>query len=221
MLTDNDQSIVMKTTFLKSHGQNPLLATALLLLMTLGTDSHAGIRLEMTSSDIPAYSHFEAHLLHTDGEWVAIPFFRPPDCIRPDFNFLDFFDFAAFACSPPVPILTGFGIWSDDAIPLLEPPLHSSLQLTPGQTAPVWFVRLTELQAAIADGVMTIGELAALPSLLVGAADFFTEAIHPLDGGQQPMLSIVASGYLEDGRTFTYSAAEAAGLIRDVLIRFR
>jgi hypothetical protein len=39
--------------------------------------------------------------------------------------------------------------------------------------APVWFVRLPEIQAAVADGNLTIAEILAMPSLRKGFASQF------------------------------------------------
>jgi hypothetical protein len=49
----------------------------------------------------------------------------------------------------------------------------------------------------MADDVVTIGELSALSSLVVGSATSFREILHP---GNE--LTQVAWGTLEDGRTF-------------------
>ena len=54
---------------------------------------------------------FGANRYNEHGEWAAIPFYRPADCIPADFNLLDFFDPAAFACPSYV---SGFEIWKQD-----------------------------------------------------------------------------------------------------------
>ncbi len=92
---------------------------------------------------------------------------------------------------------------------------------------PILFVSWTELQTAIADGDLTVAELMGLPSLLVGAATFYTETLHPSNGpgggqgAQQTMTSIAASGFLEDGREFTYQATETKNTLRHVQIEFK
>ena len=68
---------------------------------------------------------------------------------------------------------------------------------------PTWFVAWPELEAATADGVLTITELSALPSLQVGKASFFLETIRngvpaQRGGGEE----VVATGMLLDGRSF-------------------
>jgi hypothetical protein len=68
---------------------------------------------------------------------------------------------------------------------------------------PTWFVAWPELEAAAADGVLTIAELAALPSLQIGEASSFLETIRnsvpaQRGGGEE----VVATGTLLDGRSF-------------------
>lgn len=191
---------------------------ALALVLAVAGGVQAAQRISQTSNDLPFYARFESGLIHTDGEWAAIAFYRPPTCVRSDFNMLDFFDGAAFGCNAtPEPFLTGFGIFRDGPF---APPIQSRLELTPGQTMPVWFVRWSELDAAIVDGSLTIGELAALPSLLVGEATFYSETLHPLQSAKQTMTNIVAFGDLEDERTFTYLATETHSRLRHVEIEF-
>ena len=71
---------------------------------------------------------------------------------------------------------------------------------------PIWFVPWTELQAAMDDRVLTIDELARLTSLAIGYATSFKETLHPFESAEQTMISIVASGFLEDGPEFAYQA---------------
>ncbi len=67
---------------------------------------------------------------------------------------------------------------------------------------PVWFVSWPVLQSAAADGVLTITELASLPTLVRGYADQFNETLHPYQGARNGHLEINASGVLSDGRSF-------------------
>ncbi len=176
-------------------------------------------RNSQTSNDVPFYARLERGLIHTDGEWAAIAFYRPPSCVRVDFNLLDFFDApAAFGCNAtPEPYLVGFGIYRGGPF---DPPIQSRLQLVRGQTMPVWFVKWSDLEDAIADNNLTIGELEGLGSLLKGEAAFYTETLHPSQAAQQTMTDIVAFGYLDDGGTFIYQATETHGTLRHVKIDF-
>ncbi len=140
---------------------------------------------------------FYARILEGD-EWTAIIFYRPTSCVPPDFNLLQFFDFEnAGNCGP---ITTdGFAILGNTPNPFGAP---MQLKLKGLGAVPIWFVRTDELGAAAADGVLTIGELAGLPSLVVGTAASYSEVLHPVEGAKVGKLTVVASGTLTDGRAF-------------------
>jgi hypothetical protein len=62
-----------------------------------------------------------------------------------------------------------------------------------------------ELDAAIQDGVITVGELEALLSLLVGTTDRYREVVQNSSQGARDGHSVLnASGTLEDGRRFRF-----------------
>ena len=156
----------------------------------------------------PIYARIRSgFVVHTD-QWAAIVFYRQPNCVPVSFNLLNLFNPpAAFTCS-----LTGEGFVVYDSVP---PPLGAA----PRQakffglgTVPVWLVSWPELQAAIADGVLTITELAALPSLRVGSASFFRETLHPSatvpgSGAHVSELTMVGSGNLSGGQSFFLQVA--------------
>jgi len=185
-----------------------------LLLVTVGSAQAGERRIPLTSSDMPFSARIERGLIHTDGEWAAIAFYRPPVCVPADFDLLAFFDLAAFECCPPQPYLEGFAILGPVG------PIQSKVQLARDQTMPVWFVSWLELEAAMADDDLTMSELQDLPSLLEGEATFYTETLHPYEMAQQTMTSIVASGWLADGGTFSYQATETHNTLRHVKIEF-
>lgn len=143
-------------------------------------------------------------------------FYRAPSCVPPSFNLLNFFHPAAFGCES---FVRGFEIWRNGPWAGDAAPLQQRLDNT--GPLPVWFVAWSVLEAAIADDRLTIGELASLPSLLVGHATRFRETLHPYQGAQQTMISIVASGVLENGHTFIYQATETHGVLRHVRIEFQ
>ncbi len=174
------------------------LLVTLAVLGSAGT-AQAAVRLEATGG--PFYARIGAGEIYHDGEWVAIAFYCPPECVPNDFNLLDFFNPAALDCPS---FVAGFGIWKNGPWAGDLAPIQSRLNNT--APMPIWFVDWNELQGAIADDVLTIDELAGLSSRLVGAATFYTETLHPLGGGPQTMISIVASGLLEDGRQFAFQA---------------
>src|SRR5262245_23727008 len=138
-----------------------------------------------------------------DGEWAAIPFYRPPECIPVDFNLMDWFDNSLAALDCPF-LLEGFGIWpGKDPIGFPQ-----STQLRGLGAVPVWFVRWSELQEAMADGVLTIGELASLPSLRTGIATTYEEQLHYLPPHHVSHSTMVAHGTLDDGGSFSFYAIE-------------
>jgi hypothetical protein len=161
--------------------------------------------------DPPFYARLErgSEPVHSD-EWAAIVFYRQPACVRPAFNLLDFFDIpAAFGCSLTV---TGFEIFKE---PLPTPPIHVKFE---GLGAvPIWFVSWPHLQAAMADDVVTVGELQGIPSRVVGSASLYHETLHPAE-----LLVITAQGVLTDGRRFSLQATYAHdGTLKQVRIAFR
>ncbi|SRR5216683_5849629 len=120
----------------------------------------------------PYYAFFAgapfAEIFRDDG-WVAIPFVRDPSCVPLGFNLLASADIpAAFGCELTV---EGFALWKNGPAPTDPAPMFAKYSGL--GRVPVWFVRWTELQPAISGGVLTIGDLQAMHSLLVGSADIF------------------------------------------------
>lgn len=136
-----------------------------------------------------------------DQEWVAQIFYRPPECAG-DFNLLNFFDIPnAWFC--PL-LMEGFGVFPD---PLGQP--RQSLLM--GDEVPIWFVSTEDYESAIEDGKLTVAELRSLTSIKYGVADFYVEVLQPLDGpAAVPKLELLASGQLEDGRSFSIQFSEGA-----------
>lgn len=138
---------------------------------------------------------------HTE-EWGAAPFERDLTCVPPGFNLLDLFDVpGAWICDLTV---EGHLVF-EDAGPPPTGLLHSTVQGL-GEV-PIVFARWAEIEAAIADGVLTLPELLSLPSAVIGVADFYkhTAVRGSLPDGQL-MFKINASGVLEDGRFFRLHA---------------
>lgn len=144
--------------------------------------------------------------IYEDGEWAIFVFYRDPGCIRPDFNLLTFFDApAAFGCASMV---SGQSIWAQD-VGVGAP---KQVTIEGSGAVPVWLAPATTAQGAVADGMLTIGELEGLPGLVKGEATGFREVLmpHPLPpflgggGHPNPKLTLVARGALEDGRSFHY-----------------
>jgi hypothetical protein len=190
------------------------LARFVVALGVLGAGAYvdASVRLAVPSQDpgppfYAAIDHPPTGQIFQDGEWAAVPFLREPACVPADVNLLDGFDLPPrpFTCQLTV---HGFAIYKNgpsDLIPM-------NILLMGDGTVPIWFVRWSELQAAIADDVLTIEELETLPSLLVGSASFFEYLQQP--GAFRPQglgngkIESVASGTLSDGRAFQFSVRE-------------
>lgn len=184
-------------------------------------DSEGLVRLSIPDEDPgpPFYARVTSILnefFHDDG-WLAIPFYRDPGCIPPDFNMLELFDFpgpdgpGAFAC--PL-LMQGFMLIEPDA-PLGTFPRQVVLT---GAAVPFWFVPWNEFQAAAIDGEVTIGELSALGPV-IGLADRYHEMLKPRETDHA--IVIDARGTLEDGRSFQFSVMHLDDRTRSVQVRFR
>ena len=198
-----------------------IVGTALLTLIML-TGFTAAVNAQVRrlvpeeSGSGPFYARIERGVVLQTGDWVAIAFYRDPACVRSNFNLLNFFDFANIPAIFSCPLtVNGFEIWSDPA----SDPAPRQGKLQGNGAVPVWFVSVSDYQAALPGITMT--ELLAMPSLMQGVATSFEETLHPTGGAQKGMLQIVSSGYLPDGRTFQFEAVEAAEELRQVRIIFR
>jgi hypothetical protein len=159
--------------------------------------ARAEVRVDIPNQDPgpPFYARIRTGFVpHTD-QWAAIVFYRQPGCVPPGFNLLNLFNPpTAFGCTLTV---DGFTIYDDVPVPPgAAPKLAKFFGLG---AVPVWFVSWPELQSAMADGALTITELAALPSLRVAYATLFRETLQPGPtpaggGAQAPEMTIVASG---------------------------
>ena len=152
----------------------------------------------------PFYTNISAGYLPHDGDLAVVFFYRSPECIPADFNLLDGIDLTpAFPGGPPRPFLCdlhirGRGFWRSPEDPAPAQQIFYELD-----TVPTWIVDWNELEAATSDGLLTISELAALPSVAAGQALQFTESIRNGNPEQRPgSESVTATGILDDGRSF-------------------
>ena len=153
----------------------------------------------------PFYADFQADFIPTDDGIVGIAFVREPSCIPTDFNLLLGFDVpAAFGCE-----LTVEGrLWYTD--PETDP-IPFQVRTWGLGAVPIYFVDEAELAAATQDGVLTIGELQALPSLRIGYADSFLDVTHNSNqGGRGKGTEVLnASGTIPlTGQTFFFHFTE-------------
>jgi hypothetical protein len=202
--------------------RTPLVAAAVTLsVLAMPASAQAQVHLRIPD-DIqpPAYAALGHGFLPHTNEWAVVVFYRSPGCIPNDFNLLDFLDFSGspFLCDLHI---EGRSTW----ISLDDP--YPAAQFFRGTGAvPVWFVRWPELQSAAADDVLTIGELAALPSLTVGSASFFHESVrNDIRGQRGGNETLVASGTLTDGPSFfvelTEKFRDGVHLFPHITIQFR
>jgi len=198
-------------------------------VLALASSPRAAVRLLIPSQDPgpPFYASIDrppGGQIFQDGVWAAIPFLRDPDCVEPDSNLIVAFDLRAFGCSLSV---NGFAIYKNGPPPIDPVPVYALLR---GNGAvPIWFVRWSELQAAIADDVLYIEDLRSLPSLVIGSASFF-EFVNQIgvlrpQGPGNGKIEIASSGALNDGRDFQFSVREMGvdqvSTLRHVRIEFR
>ncbi len=177
---------------------NRLLTSALAgaAILTFGTGllrAQVMLRVPDQSPGMPAYAWAARPFVwHTD-QWAAIVFLRAPGCVPADFNLLDLYDIPrVFACP-----LTVSGFELRDTPDINAWPRQA---VNHGIAVPVWFVPWSALQAAMADNVLTKSQLELLAPLK-GVATSYHEVLHPISTAH---LTIVASGFLSDGRSFQY-----------------
>src|SRR5829696_5722448 len=156
----------------------------------------AAVRTTFPPPNAPFYAELGPgpNAIH-DGTWAAIPFYTQPSCVPSDFNLLNFFDIPrAFGCPLTV---EGFSVWKNGPPPVDAAPIQNILRGT--GAVHIWFVRWTELQAGMADGVLTMPELSAMPSLRKGIATVYHETLHPQQAPKRHLDVISAQGNLTDG----------------------
>jgi hypothetical protein len=177
------------------------------LLLALAGLAVAADRLEFPGDfpGPPIYADYVEEF-HTS-TWAMIPFWREPEGIPADFNLLDIFD-APAALSVPLTI-EGFVI--RDA-PLPAPP--TMIQIWGKPEMPIWLVAPAELEAGVADGALTIGELRGMPSLQKGTATYYHERIQPPETAHL----IEARGTLPDGRTFEGRFAHGFSFLENIVV---
>ena len=95
--------------------------------------------------------------------------------------------------------MTGIETWENG--PETDPaPLEA--EMIGRGSVPVWFVQLAEVEGVMKDGMTTIGELAGLPSRLIGTATTYAEYLRPTQSNTEPMIRFSAEGTLESGTPF-------------------
>ena len=166
---------------------------------------------------VPAYARIEVSPPHvySDGATAVIVFYRDPSCVPAEFNLLTFYDApAAFGCPLRV---AGSSMWQGAVSS--DPPKQSTAR---GTAVPVWLAPAAAIEAAIADGTLTMGELQDVEGLVRGTAARFHEVLQP-GGGGHPLWKLVlgATGTLEDGRAFSVHLTSVDGDVKSIRIEVR
>jgi hypothetical protein len=143
-----------------------------------------------------------------DDQWAAFVFIRLPSCVPPGFNLLDGDDFApAFPGGPPrvfsCPLtVEGHAILQNpsDFIPV-------QAVLKGLGAVPVWFVKVSDVQAIIAaTNTLTTAQLLASPSLRKGLATQYSSVqlfgLFRPQGEGNGSVEVTANGTLDDGTRF-------------------
>jgi len=131
------------------------------------------------------------------GDTLVIPFYRHPECVPPDFNLLEYFHPPfAFACRSTVQ--GTFLIEALEPAEMFPARVHST-----GSAVPFWFVSWSAFQAAMAGGVVTLGDLERLEPIRA-TAHRFEEYLRPRERDHQVVIE--AQGTTdEDNRGFHFS----------------
>lgn len=139
-------------------------------------------------------------------EWGIAPFVRRLSCVPEAFNLLSVFDPPlAFGCPSTVAGHLVFGEAGPPPSDLILSQLHGT------GAVPVVVAAWSDIEEAIADGVLTLPELLALPSAVDGTADFYKETV--VTGNLPPgqvAFKLVATGALSDGSGFRLHYTEVA-----------
>ncbi len=209
-------ALVLAAALLPACSEQPLPADP---LATSGPQLNIRIEIPEDSPGPPFYSLIQPGWFPMTDEWAAIPWLRETHCVPDDFNILTLVDLTILF-PPEVPFpgprpffcpltIEGHEIWNTDPPDPRVGPLNITAR---GLGAvPVWFVSTAELLPAIADGVLTIADLEAMSSLLIGYADRFTLTQQTGIARGRPgegKINIASKGTLEDGRTFFFQTAE-------------
>ena len=186
---------------------------------------------------ISGYEFIGSENIFRTNDWAAVVFYRQPHCVPADFNLLSFFDFSLLGIPQgsrcPLSV-EGFEIWPAPPGPGIAPIHTVSWGLG---AVPVWFVAWSEMQALLADRIITVGELESAFTLRKGEASFYHETLHPpavgplTDAAQVGFITIEASGSLHTGGQFQFQVTASGldssdccfpdGKSQQVRIRFR
>lgn len=145
----------------------------------------------------------------TDGQLV-IPFYRDPECIRNDFNFLTYYDPpSAFGCDLTV---QGKFVIEADA----EQGAFPIMAHTEGTQVPVWIVDWPEFQALMENESVTLPDIEALNPIMAMAHQY-EEYLSPRMDNHEVIIE-AAGSIPETGQQFTFVLTHRGDQIEEVLL---
>lgn len=145
----------------------------------------------------------------SDGQLV-IPFYRDPECIRDDFNFLTYYDPpVAFGCELTV---EGKFVIEQDA----EEGTFPIMALTEGTLVPVWIIDWLEFQVLIETESVTRSDIEAL-NPIKGVAQQYVEYLSPRMNEHEVIIE--AGGTITGtGQQFTFVLTHRGDQIESILL---
>jgi hypothetical protein len=146
-----------------------------------------------------------------DDEWAVIPFYRTPDHLAADFDLVN--DSDPDWADAQLQI-GGFAAYTDDGHP-------HHWQVRGLGAVPVVFVKWSELRAAMAEGHLYVGDLAACPSIKYGTASYYLEENHIYGVHPVSHLAVVMRGTLAGGGSFDVKVVEVGLELKQVQIKFK
>jgi hypothetical protein len=166
---------------------------------------------------VPLYVSGLGHTGPSSNDWVATAFYYSPESIPGDYDL-----FLQPVYDPPVgvetPYVQGFFVIGDTQIV----PSQMKLWNAPGMLVPIWFTPADKFVNGF-DGIpgmtWTVNSMIAEGSLM-GWADFYSEVLHPrdpLNPNSPSHTLVVASGFLEDGRSFWLKSELSPGYFQNAL----
>ncbi|MFO8080204.1 MAG: hypothetical protein R6V07_07865 [Armatimonadota bacterium] len=216
----------MKTGTSSATGCKLTCVVVLLLLVSVGVGQAAERVTIPDQLSLPYYVrplHLEVD--GTNTTVVAFVFYRWP---APDnWNLLRLFDFSGIDENEYLLQVEGFAIRDPEAP---SPPMKQHLQEAAGGAVPILFADRSETDEfyyldrngdGAPDRIITFAELMGMASLREGLAAPFMEELHPAGGAERTLVSIQASGILDDGASFSLIYELLSGELKVASVKFK
>ncbi|MFO8080203.1 MAG: hypothetical protein R6V07_07860 [Armatimonadota bacterium] len=181
----------MKTGTSSTAGWTLTCLVVLLLLVSVGVGQAADRLLFPQDIDLFRYCVGLGHTTDPPNEWVVTAFYYPVETIPPKYDLFDWpvYDYPVGEVTPLVEGAMTF--MEGSSIPKIV-----EMWNAPGALVPIWFTPRAEWSKWTIKAMEKAGSL-------VGWADFYREVVrNPEEPGDPSVHETVASGVLEDGRSF-------------------